>query len=140
MLSLMYPNEQSRSNEYTLPLRTKQDLGLDVLADEFSDQALSRGRIDHALSHLPADRETITYRRRILADLAASPPLREALEELLPKLRELTLFSRSGAETDSPLLQAIRRMGELELYVECIEQLCAASRVDRSLKLKKFVA
>ncbi|MFO8063776.1 MAG: hypothetical protein R6V29_03985 [Spirochaetia bacterium] len=123
----MFPNEQSRSREYPLPRRTQEDLGLDLLAGELCDGALSRGRIDHALSHLPADGETVTYRRRVLADLAAAPELRNALEALLPKLRELTVFSRSAADTDSPLLQAIRRMGELELYVECIEDLCSAA-------------
>ena len=126
MMSLMYPDAQRASAERPLPRTTREDLGLELLAQELTGAGLSQGKAENILASLPATEKAIAYRRRILAGLAASDRLRSSLEELLPKLRELTVFSRSARETDAPLLQAIWRMGELELFVECIEGLCAA--------------
>ena len=124
-MSLLYPDEQRR-NEHELPRRTREDLGIGLLARELTGRSLSEHRAEQNLASLPRDPHTIVYRRRILADIAGSTELRNALDALLPKLRELTVFSRSARETDAPLLAAIWRIGELELYVECIEALCDA--------------
>jgi hypothetical protein len=126
MISLMYPDGDSRAAEQPLPERTREDLGLDILAREFAAGSLSARETLNLLARLPSDTATIRYRQRVLSDIARSPRLRQALEALLPKLRELTMFSRSTREADAPLLEAIWRIGELELYVECIEDLVAA--------------
>ncbi|MFO7780173.1 MAG: hypothetical protein R6W94_00945 [Spirochaetia bacterium] len=130
MMSLMHPEGKPRSTESStersLPPRTQEDLGLDLLARELSGGSLSGREATKVLAELPADPETIVYRRQVLADIAQSAELEEALTALLPKLRELTAFSRSVRDADAPLLQAVWRIGELELYVECIDDLCAA--------------
>jgi hypothetical protein len=130
MMSLMHPEGKPRSRdsstENSLPPRTQEDLGLDLLARELSGGSLSGREATRVLAQLPADPATIVYRRQVLADIAQSAELEEALEALLPKLRELTAFSRSVRDADAPLLQAVWRIGELELYVECIDDLCAA--------------
>ena len=126
MMSLMHPEGKPRSTENSLPPRTQEDLGLDLLARELSGGSLSGREATRVLAQLPADPDSIVYRRQVLADIAQSAELEEALEALLPKLRELTAFSRSVRDADAPLLQAVWRIGELELYVECIDDLCAA--------------
>ncbi|MFP4373091.1 MAG: MutS-related protein [Spirochaetaceae bacterium] len=122
----MHPDGKPSSTERALSSRTLEDLGLDLLARELTGGSLSRGAATKVLAQLPVDPETIVYRRKVLADIARSAELEEALDALLPKLRELTAFSRSAGESDAPLLQAVWRIGELELYVECIDDLCAA--------------
>jgi hypothetical protein len=126
MITLMYPDGDSRPAEHPLPERTREDLGIDLLARELAGGSLSVRESAGVLARLPADPDTIRYRQQVLADIARSPRLRSALEALLPKLRELTMFSRSAREADAPLLDAIWRIGELELYVECIEDLVDA--------------
>jgi cell division protein ZapA (FtsZ GTPase activity inhibitor) len=68
----------------------------------------------------------VSYRQEVLFDLSASPPLCEALAKLIPKIQELTEFTRSASDAESTVLQAIWRLGELELYVECVEDLSDA--------------
>lgn len=126
MMSLMHPEGKPRSTDRSLPPRTQEDLGLDLLARELSGGSLTQREANGALARLPADIDSIVYRRQVLADIARSEELEEALTALLPKLRELTAFSRSVRDADAPLLQAVWRIGELELYVECIDDLCAA--------------
>ncbi|NBB90924.1 MAG: hypothetical protein GVY23_06920 [Spirochaetes bacterium] len=122
----MHPRGKPRPTDPSLPPRTQEDLGLDILARELAGGSLSPAEATRVLSQLPVDRDTIVYRRQVLADMARSAQLEEALSALLPKLRELTAFSRSVRDADAPLLQAVWRIGELELYVECIDDLCAA--------------
>lgn len=126
MLSLMYPDGEDRAREQALPQRTQEDLGLALLARELAGGSLSDRQATRLLAQLPTDRETIIHRQRILVDIAQHPELRDGLSALLPKIRELTMFSRSAREADAPLLQAIWRIGELELYLECIRDLCSA--------------
>src|SRR6056297_2410515 len=99
MMSLMHPEGKPRSRdsstENSLPPRTQEDLGLDRLARELSGGSLSGREATRVLAQLPADPDSIVYRRQVLADIAQSAELEEALEALLPKLRELTAFSRS---------------------------------------------
>ncbi|MFP4011800.1 MAG: MutS-related protein [Spirochaetaceae bacterium] len=126
MKSLLYPENDSSQSRSRLPEGAQEDLGLDVLASALSDVGLSEHHIAKILRELPADHETISHRRHVLIDLSKRPVLREALQQLLPKLRELTMFALSARDADAPLLQAVRRVGELELYVDCIEGLCDA--------------
>lgn len=63
------------------------------------------------------------YRQEILFDLYEHANLRKGLEQLIPKMQEVTVFARSTNEADSPFQQAVWRLGELELYVECLDEL-----------------
>lgn len=103
-----------------------EDFGIDVLAREMTVRGISSRQIEGILRTLVVDPEVISYRQEILFDLAASKPLCKALSELIPKIQELTEFTRSATDAESQVLQAIWRLGELELYVECVEDLSNA--------------
>ncbi len=66
---------------------------------------------------------TIRYRQSVFNDLHSHPELVAGLDASLPKMREVTVFSRSAKETDRALIEAIWRLGELEVYVELVNQL-----------------
>ena len=103
-----------------------EDFGIDVLAQAMTVRGISSRQIESILRTLVVDPEVISYRQAVLFDLAASPALCEALAALIPKIQELTEFTRSATDAESQVLQAIWRLGELELYVECVEDLSDA--------------
>lgn len=102
---------------------TKRDVGLSAIAEWFSHPASPPSETLRILSRLPQDSETIRYRQAIFQDLAANPNLRGAIESLIPKMQELTVFSRSSGESEAPFLAAVWRLGELDLYVEIVGEL-----------------
>jgi hypothetical protein len=68
----------------------------------------------------------IEYRLDILEDVLANPDLRAAMESALPlidELEETNLTDARGSNNDPPFIQTVRRLGELEVYVDCIHKL-----------------
>lgn len=129
-VDLLYPvqvvSETSRTSDRhaeRLPETTSRDLRLDRLSEWLGGDIHSGSEVLRTLAEFPQSIATITYRQDILFDLYEAPHLRERLLDLLPKLREITVFSRTASESDEPLLQAIWRLGELELFTECINAL-----------------
>lgn len=108
------------------------DLELDVLVRAMAWDARHAPRLHDVLVALPTDGRTIGYRQAILADLAASPTLQRQLEAQLPALESLGAAGRNvlwSAET--PLLDAARRLGELDLYVSTVTALREALAAER---------
>jgi len=65
----------------------------------------------------------IAYRQDILSDFDESAELSAELTAFLPRIAELAYFSESRRGESSALRQMLWRLGELELYVECITSL-----------------
>lgn len=78
------------------------------------------------LTALCTDTEVICYRQEVFADISGSQSLQRDLAALLPTLRELDEIRRYSARSeDNELLQVVRRLRELELYVEAGQRLLA---------------
>ena len=101
--------------------RTLQDLEIETLV-----QALASGsRREHhdlircVLGELCRDPEAIRYRQAISGDLIRDQKLAGGIEELLPRLDQLSAYSM--ADRDMPeLFQVAWWLGEMETYVDCI--------------------
>lgn len=98
------------------------DLDLQAIATGMTHQGTHDAAVLRVLAELPQDREEILYRQATARWFWRNPQLCDELEELVRTMQELTVFSRSGQETDRPLLEAIWRLGELELYVDLVDR------------------
>lgn len=99
------------------------DLGLEAVAARIASDGISRDRVQSILRALVTDPQTIRYRQRIFLDLFENESLSAGLESLMPVIEEISYFSSARREQDSPFLQALMRLGELEMYVECVDRL-----------------
>jgi DNA mismatch repair protein MutS len=102
---------------------TIQDLDLDDLARALAPKADQIEGLKAILMTLVTDPSIITYRHEVLADLLSSPALVTCFQNLLPQLGEISRLSGPQRQAQTPLQQVLWRLGELEMYVECIKQL-----------------
>lgn len=116
----------AKSPVVALPEETIRDLGLGDIARHLSRDGVSYQDVLNTLIQLPQDEAVIRYRQEILADIYDSEPLRTALVEVVPKVGEIMMFADSRKDSKSTLQEAIWRLGELELYVECMRALFEA--------------
>ena len=123
MIDLLWPPGALHQEPMLLPQDTVIDLGLLELARAISADGGGAELALDVLRNPLRDAAVIDYRRQILFDLFDNPHVCDSLRETVEPMRELTSFARAAGESDSPLLQAIWRLGELELYVECIGRL-----------------
>ncbi len=102
----------------------------DLRIGEIVDRVASKGVREHTVRRFfttPLDsRDAIKNRNRLFAAIRADSHLQNSLRDLLPRLRDLSMFSRSSKEIDRPLLQAVWRVGELEMFIEVMEGLAGA--------------
>jgi DNA mismatch repair protein MutS len=102
---------------------TVADLDLESLIDALAIHARYRNTVRDVLLGLCRDERVIGYRQDILSDLLALPELVATFEEILPKLVEVGYLGGARRQTDTPLHHTIWRLGELELYGECVTAL-----------------
>ena len=99
------------------------DLGLTEVAQLLSIDPRYTGGIRSILLELCGDPAVIVYRQEVLDNLLSCPELAQGIENLLPSIVELTYYVDSHALQQSALHQALRRLSELEMYVDCIKRL-----------------
>ena len=124
--SLLAPGDAdvaAPGNTFTLDDATLEDLGVDEIARRLTSPALSFREAQALLANPACSNRIITYRHEILGDFLESPDLVRGVEAIIPRIRELFYFSKAKQSSDSPVMEAIWRLGELELYVECVESL-----------------
>ncbi len=105
--------------------RGAADLGLTELAQVLSIDPRYTDGIRNILLDLCDALEVIAYRQALFANLLAQPALARDLEALLPSLLELAYYGEAGVSRMSLLHQAMRRLSELEMYVDCVNRLAA---------------
>jgi hypothetical protein len=105
--------------------RGAADLGLTELAQGLSIDPRYTDGILSILLELCDDPEVIAHRQAVFANLLAQPALAADLEALLPSLLELAYYSEAGVSRMSLLHQAMRRLSELEMYVDCVNRVGA---------------
>lgn len=102
-----------------------RDLGIEELISILQRNGVRESTASRFFRTLLRDQDAIARRTGVFRALDTTPGLADNLEGILPKLRELTVFSRTARETDGPLLQALWRIGELELFVEVVDALAS---------------
>lgn len=107
-----------------------RDLEIERIVEAIAISPQGRRVVERALTHLPLDPAVSRYRQETFRFLREHPALRRALREIIPRMRELTVFSHSHRSADSPFLSAIWKIGELDLYVECLDALHDAFTAD----------
>ena len=100
-----------------------RDLEIERIVEAIAISPQGRRVVERALTHLPLDPAVSRYRQETFRFLREHPALRRVLREIMPRMRELTVFSHSHRSADSPFLSAIWKIGELDLYVECLDTL-----------------
>lgn len=122
-ISLIWPNEINTQSHYLPYNHTMvEDMALEELAKAINFNNRSKFDASLLMSMFTDDVEIINYRLEIIEDFMNNPELANGLEDLLPMLIELSDISPSKGMEDSQLLRTVKRLGELDVYVKCIQQ------------------
>lgn len=122
LFSLLHPSSHDAPPRFErLSSECVEDLCLGDIAGRMAGEGISRAEALEVLSKLTTHTPTIEYRQSIMADFIASPGFTAAIKTILPKVTEMTWYSDTHRDQSSPFLQAIWRLGELELYVDCLD-------------------
>lgn len=137
-ISLIWPNEgKTENHQLTYSHGMVEDLALEELAKAINFNNRSKFNAPVLMSMFTDDAEVINYRLEIIEDFINNPELANGLENLLPMLTELSDVSSNKVIDDSQLLRAVKRLGELDLYVKCVQQLHSVlSNTKKKIKSK----
>ena len=136
--SLLWPEGADPSPEPDRPRwgeRTQADLGIETLAEYLSPDPQYTQPILSFLLPLTTDTGIIRYRQEVLEDFLRIPEVAEIFESLQNPLLEIERLGGPTPVEQTPLHKTLYRMGELELYVDCVEKLWAVLSANRG-KLK----
>ena len=123
-LSLLWPPGSGAWDDCAaLSDQIVEDLGLRRIAEAMAGSDLPRSALLQALVSPSRNATAIAYRQEILADFAEAAELEQGFAEFLPKISQLAYFTETRKGQTTPLRQALWRLGELELYVECVTDL-----------------
>ena len=129
-ISLLWPggSAPASSTAQALPADAAADLQLDEISRVLASGEGRPARRDQrerlvrqALTALCVDPAVIAYRQEVVAELLSTPPLREALAQVLPDLEGLSDASPSSrfqATDDGAVQRIVRQLGDLELFVD----------------------
>lgn len=144
IFSLLWPDEfRNWENSWPGVLNPYfvADLNLEELAEALSFDWYHRMTVGKLLKILTQKPEIINYRLDIITDLLANPGLAAALESIMPtldQLEESAAVKVQDSMNDSSFLQTVYRLGELEIYVDCINKLQTCLQV-ATLNSKGFL-
>jgi hypothetical protein len=99
------------------------DLGLSDLARAIALDPRQEDRVKAILLAMADDANVIHFRQRVLSDLMKDDALAAGLRDLLPALNQLSFYGSPGRPNEPALQQTLFRLGELELYVDCVQRL-----------------
>ncbi len=122
--SLLWPaglDTEARCGATSGPIA--EDLLLDRIGEAMAGDDCPRSQIVAMLQRPCLDAQAITYRQDIVADFDEAPDLSAEIAAYLPRIAELAYFTETRKAESSALRQMLWRLGELELYVECITSL-----------------
>ncbi len=100
-----------------------KDLELERISLEMSIDNWHKTGVDMILSNLCNDPLNITYRVDIVDDLLNNPSVSDGLESILPMLDELVRISRNNQIKELDFLEAVKRLSELDIYIQIISEL-----------------
>ena len=104
-------------------LKLKEVLNMMLLEKKYRDNYFEE--IKEIRATFTSNPMVIEYRLKIINDLLNNEQLCSVFMEVIPLIEEMNNISnlRVGVARDSDLKKIINRIGELELYVECIDKL-----------------
>ena len=118
--SLFFPAEKERAFS-KLSDETLNDLSIDFIADALSDVKFERDQLRNIMTNITGDAEVIRYRCDIFDDFLRLPKLREDMEQLVLRLKDLMDLERFQKDKEgSDLWSLINRLREIGTYVSCI--------------------
>lgn len=129
-LSLLWPEHTRPSvpSSRNWPGNSIRDTGLSELLDflKYSSGVKPGAVLAEALLDLCTDATVIEYRQAVLEDVLFHPDFEQRLKEVIPQIATLTDYVASRDRRLSPLHEVSWRLGELELYLQCVEGLLEA--------------
>lgn len=133
--SLLWPEGADPSPDSDRPRwgeRTRADLGIETLAEYLSPDPLYTQSILSFLLPLTCDLKIIRYRQEVLEDFLRVPEAAAVFTELQEPLLEIERLGGPTPAEQTPLQKTLYRMGELELYVDCVEKLWTVLSANRA--------
>ena len=124
--SLVWPEGADPSPSEDRPRwgeRTQADLGILELAEHLSPDHQYTQAILSFLLPLTTGLEIIRYRQEVLEDFLRVPEVAAVFGELQEPLLEIERLGGPPPAEQTPLQKTLYRIGELELYVDCVEKL-----------------
>ena len=119
-ISLLYPSRESaelHSDRANLP-NISDDVCYELGLEEIFN--LKSGALSDFFTTSP---EVIEYRQKTLADVAATPEIKETLQKIHPILDDIAELRRLDRDNGSPGESYLYSITEIELYVSCIDTL-----------------
>lgn len=133
--SLLWPSDHPRTTQSQgVSDGQAVDLGLDVLIHALDADLRHARHVRTTLMALVADPQVIGYRQAVVAELASNDRLRAACAAILPRLAEMSTPRSAAWAHESPLLLVPPRLSDLELYVDCVNDLHAALNIETDLR------
>ncbi|MCY4020975.1 MAG: hypothetical protein OXG39_16300 [Chloroflexi bacterium] len=124
-ISLLWRDRRRASAAPSLSIGPRDDLRIEVIAEEISPYRDYTRAIRDILCTLLTDIETLAYRHEVIEDCLTQPDFTVGLAELLPKIRGLGETVRDIRARRHELALVLSRLTELENYVECVTELDA---------------
>ena len=103
-----------------------EDLSIEYIIKALSIDSRHKISISSLSSLITSDPKVIKYRQEIIDDLLRFPELADGLANILPMLMDLDDYKTSKSAAQEQLLTAVKRLGELDLYIKCIHQFKSA--------------
>ena len=118
--SLFYP-EGKEHTAARLSEEAVNDLSIDFIADALTDVRYEREQIRNMMTRITGDEEVIRWRCDVFDDFLRLPELRQSMEELVVRLKDLMDLERFQKDKEGPVLWSlINRLREIDSYVVCI--------------------
>lgn len=124
--SLLWPSDTRpmQGQKRHWPGNSIRDTGLAELLQHLQQASgASSAVLSEALLDLCTDPSVIFYRQEVLEDVLQNPNLARGLQEVIPHITTLTDYVASRERRLTPLHEVSWRLGELELYLQCVESL-----------------
>ncbi len=133
-IRLTVPSEYPTAPQPVSAEQAIEDLGLPTLARALAGEHLRERDAFAFLSGAVGDPEVIRYRQEVFRVFKERGGVRRTFAEVLPELWELHAFSAARSESSGPLQQTIWRLGELELFVSCVNKLLSGLKSEEHLE------
>ncbi len=118
--SLFFPAGADRTAQ-KLSDEAINDLSIDFIADALTEVKYEREQLRTMMTNISGDAKTIQYRCDVFDDFLRLPKLREDMEQLVVRLKDLMDLERFQKDKDaSDLWSLVNRLREIGTYVQCI--------------------
>ena len=121
--SLLFPENAQKKRE-SISAECYNDLSIEFLLDALTENKNERIHLSKLMSEVCCDAEVIRYRCGVFEDFFRFKRLRDAMEELIPRLADLRDIERFQKDQEgSALWSLVNRLREIDEYVNCITAL-----------------